>query len=278
MVRPESYRQAPTVQTVGQNAFNMWLALLDDVFPEDESPRIRAEMRQGTTGKTVAGKDFVKGDACQKDNVSPSLVSKEKGKSRLYGFIRVRAYPDTDKGKESAERFADKTRYDFEGELFVRVRRVYCRDLEEHRWTVWVKQVKEGDKDAPRKARRTKKIRKEGKLITKSTYGGGFQYGRDWGEFRGIAKKTVECPKCKAPVDEACVKDMDFYPRGDSLSNYDAKERRKIRTNPHKERVLKYLEENPSKDAGEQEYRESVKYTEYQQRRIDKESGQDGEV
>ena len=71
---------------------------------------------------------------------------------------------------------------------------------------------------------------------------------------------------------------MEFYERGDDLSNYTAEERRKIRTNPHKERVLKYLDENPSKDEGEEAYRESTKYTFNQQRKINREREEDGEV
>ena len=138
MVRPTEYVRK---ETVGEGAFKMWLALLEDIYPQDESPRYGSEYRMGTTGKTVGGQEFVKGDECQKDNVAPSLVSEEKGRERLYKFIRVRAYSDNDKGKDAATRFADKTREEFEGELNVKVRRVYCRDLGEYRWTVWVKQI-----------------------------------------------------------------------------------------------------------------------------------------
>lgn len=279
MVRPTEYIRK---ETVGEASFKMWLALLEDIYPQDESPRYGSEYRMGTTGKTVGGKDFVKGSECQKDNVAPSLVSEEKGRERLYKFIRVRAYSDDDKGKDAAERFADKTREEFEGELNVKVRRVYCRDLGEYRWTVWVKQV-ELDEDrnvkkyAPRRARRTVKKRQDGKLKTQIIDAGGFQFGREWGQFRGVAKRTVSCPKCQAPVDEPCVKDMEFYARGDNLENYTATQRRKIRTNPHKERVIKYLEENQTKDEVEQKYRKATLYTDLQQKRMMGEN-EDGEV
>lgn len=139
----------------------------------------------------------------------------------LKGFERIHMFADTPAGKREAQRKGEE--YKNEGEYFVRVRRVYCKDTNPagYRHTVWLK-------TRDKREQETGKLRepaRAGSHYGASSVGGG---GSGWFRYRNDAK-VVKCPKCDAPEGASCV--TKIYPDGK-------------RTNTHKARVFKWAEEN----------------------------------
>jgi len=165
---------------------------------------------------------------CQKDSVAPSIVKKG---APLDGMTRINAYPDTPKGKNAAHKKANALRDQFDGDLQVNARRVYCKDLGDYHWTVWAK-----EEDITRSG---------GSALAPRFKGEGEYNESTWKQVRGKSKNGVECPKCSAPKTVACVSDLNLYKPDITLEEVDEipKEvRRENRTNPHKERAEAYME------------------------------------
>jgi hypothetical protein len=139
----------------------------------------------------------------------------------LKGFERIHMFADTPAGKKKAKEKGDE--YRKEGEYFVRVRRVYCKDTNPagYRHTVWLKT----------RDKRELETGKERNPAGQGAHYGSASIGRGatgWFRYRNDAK-AVECPKCDAPEGANCV--TGIYPEGK-------------RTNTHKARVFKWAEEN----------------------------------
>ncbi len=130
-------------------------------------------------------------------------------------------FADTPAGKKEAQRKGEE--YKNEGEYFVRVRRVYCKDTNPagYRYTVWLKTRDKREQETGR----AREPARAGSHYGGAQYGGG---GSGWFRYRNDAK-SVECPKCDAPAGANCV--TEIYPEGK-------------RTNTHKARVFKWAEEN----------------------------------
>lgn len=259
-IRRKDVRTRSTPKTFGELRFEEWLYLLD-ISPEGEDgakQRARAlsekQFQEGKGFQTMAGSD------CQEDSLSPAV------RKRLNGYVRVNFYADNAGGKSRAKAAGDDIRREYEGELFVNVRRVYCKDRRVWGWSVWVKPT--GTKERLREYwvdDNGKMIKKRGTeertvIAPRTEKAGGFAEAtsRDWGKWRGAAKKKVACPKCDAPKDYPCVNDRGIaegiyinekgkpmtasqaskYKEGRGLS----KTVRNVRTNPHRERVTVYLE------------------------------------
>jgi len=192
-------------------------------FGEDQVQYLNAQALATEQGKQRPGD-------CTVEYVAPSF-----GK-RLSGYARMNSYSDTAAGKRAAEQKADKYRQGGEGELEVRVFRLKCRDTDETRWTVWVRPARGVA------ASRTARQARQGKF-GEATFGVGSTRSMrgGWEQYRGVAKKTTECPKCSAPPDSPCVKDLTFYPEGGDFSGLSGEDKKRLRTNPHKERVEAYL-------------------------------------
>lgn len=189
----------------------------------------------------------VGGDECQSDSVSKAAGGSP-AKERLKGYVRAAAYPNTTAGKKSADKKGVELARDFEGVLFVQVHNVYCQDIRSHQWTVWVKET--GDRDMLDEYW----VMEDGKLIKKRRYTqmariaprtkkkGGFQEAssRDWGTYRGEAKKKMTCPTCHAPPNFRCVNDPSIYGKGATVKSAEKisiKVLREKRTNAHRSRV-----------------------------------------
>lgn len=247
---------------LGELRFEEWLYILQ-LSPENETEgqkldtRVRAERqyREGTGKQTIGGAD------CQEDQLSPSV------RKALKGYVRVSFYADTPKGKSRATARGNKLRDEYEGELFVRVRRVYCKDSRQWGWSVWVKRTGVAERtqnviytDTEGKRQVRKETRLESVMAPRREKAGGFGTGtvRSWTAYRSQAKKKVSCPKCDAPKDYPCINDrgiergiyqVDGKPMtAKQAERYKAgrglvKEVRAVRTNPHRERVDKYLKE-----------------------------------
>ena len=121
--------------------------------------------------------------------------------------------------------------------------RLKCRDTGETRWTVWVRPAR------GIAASRTARQARQGKFATETFGVGSTRSSRgDWEQYRGVAKKTTECPKCAAQPDSPCVKDLTFYPEGGNFSELSGEDKKRLRTNPHKERVEAYLKTQVSEE------------------------------
>ena len=210
---------------VGDRMWRNWLEVAESVLDESQVNIYRL--------RAVPGSKWNKGvepevGACQKDNVAKSIV---KSGAPLSGMTRINAFPDTPKGKDKAHERANKLRDQFDGELQVNARRVYCQDLGDYYWTVWAK-----DFD----------ITRSGEPALAPRFKGEGEYNvQTWKQVRGKSKNGVECPKCSAPKTIACVSDLELYKEGITKAEVEeiSKETRKAkRTNPHKERAEAYME------------------------------------
>lgn len=259
-IRRKDLRTRTTPKTFGELRFEEWLYILD-ISPEGEDgakQRARAlseiQFQEGKGFQTMAGSD------CQEDSLSPAV------RKRLNGFVRVNFYADNAGGKSRATAAGNEIRKEYEGELFVNVRRVYCKDQRVWGWSVWVKPT--GTKERLREYwvdDDGKMIKKRGTedrtvIAPRSKKAGGFAEAtsREWGQYRGAAKKKVSCPKCDAPKNYPCVNDKGIKEgiyineKGKPMTEKEAnqyKEGRGLsitvrskRTNPHRERVTKFLE------------------------------------
>jgi hypothetical protein len=246
---------------LGELRFEEWLYILDlSEHQEQEGDKIKARAlaeRQYREGK---GKQRIGGADCQEDQLSPSV------QKALKGYIRVAFYADSPKGKSRAKARGKQLSDEYEGELFVRVRRVYCKDSRQWGWSVWVKRtgMREetysvfGMKDGVRTV--SQQTRMVSVMAPRKEAAGGFGSStvRSWTVYRSAAKKKVSCPKCDAPKDFPCVNDRGieegiYEENGKPMTAKQAqkykagrglvKEVRVRRTNPHRERVDKYLKE-----------------------------------
>lgn len=246
---------------LGELRFEEWLYILN-LSPEDEdgskiaaAAQAERQYREGTGKKRIGGAD------CQEDSLSDSV------RTRLRGYVRVGFYADNPKGKSTAKQRGKKLSDEYEGELFVQVRRVYCKDSRQWGWSVWVKRTgtREETYSVPTIDAEGNRVMREEKRLTsvlapRKEKAGGFGSGtvRSWTAYRPASKKKVSCPKCDAPKDYPCVNDrgieegiyeIDGKPMtAKQASRYKAgrglvKEVRVRRTNPHRERVNKYLKE-----------------------------------
>jgi hypothetical protein len=246
---------------LGELRFEEWLYILG-LSPEDEDGSKLAgaalaerQYRAGTGSKRIGGAD------CQEDQLSPSV------QKALKGYVRVGFYADNANGKSDAKKRGKKLSDEYEGELFVRVRRVYCKDSRQWGWSVWVKQTGTREETVSvfgvdQEGKRT--VRKETRLASvmapRKEKAGGFGTGtvRSWTAYRSAAKKKVSCPKCDAPKDFPCVNDRGieegiYEENGKPMTAKQAqkykagrglvKEVRVRRTNAHRQRVDKYLKE-----------------------------------
>lgn len=268
-IRSKGFKTRTTPKTFGELAFEEWLWLLDadseDFRQEGKvagiKARKRAEAEINYRDNLAGPKPKIGGSECQEEDLSESV-----GKA-LNGYIRTHFYADTPAGKSAANAKADEIRRNFEGEVFVRRRRVYCQDNREWGQSVWVKPT--GTKMRKRNYWATE----DGKMIMKTDEveqvviaprrekAGGFSEAssRNWGKWRGASKKKVSCPTCFAPKDYPCVNDRGIAEgiyineKGKPMSASQASQYkegrgmsltvRSKRTNAHRARVTKYLEE-----------------------------------
>lgn len=249
-------RQPP--KDLGELRFEEWLYILGLSPEEEDGKKVKARVlaeRQYREGK---GKQKIGGADCQEDQLSPSF------RKALGGYIRVSFYADTPAGKRRAQQKKKELAREYEGELNIRVYRVYCKDSRQWGWSVWVRQAAWMEKKYT-----TFSTDEEGNRVARvETYDSifkaprsGDEFGahgnvRSWTAYRSVAKKKVSCPKCDAPIDYPCVNERgveegiyeeDGKPMtAEQAEKYKAgrglvKEVRARRTNPHRERVDKYL-------------------------------------
>jgi hypothetical protein len=243
---------------LGELRFEEWLYILG-LSPEEEDDRkLKAAVMAEKQYRAGTGKKKIGGADCQEDQLSPSF------RKALGGYIRISFYADTPAGKRRAQQKKKQLAREYEGELNIRVYRVYCKDSRQWGWSVWVRQVAFMEKKYA-----TFSTDEEGNRVVRvETYDdtfkaprGGDEFGshgnvRSWTAYRSAAKKKVSCPKCDAPKDFPCVNDRgieegiyeeDGKPMtAEQAEKYKAgrglvKEVRVRRTNPHRERVDKYL-------------------------------------
>jgi hypothetical protein len=266
--------------TAGERDFEQWLEILGDTFgtyeeqrrqgyqlrtrpiidreknfqrdrPESGGP-VEGNPANYNAGQTTVG---VAGDECQADQGLPKSIRE----GRLKGYVRAAAFPDTPKGKKAATKYADKLGTDFEGSLYINVRKGFCRDSRQNIWGVWVKPTPEytvkGSKsvespDGQKVMLTAPHKNKRGGRTTGDS--------RQWTEYRGKAKKSVRCPKCEAPKDFPCINDRgieagvymkDNKPIPTETANETMRtsrgfieEIRSVRTNAHRERVDAYFD------------------------------------
>jgi len=203
-------------------------------------------------GQTTVG---IAGDECQSEEGLPKSIRE----GRLKGYVRAAAFPDTPKGKKAATKYADKLGTDFEGSLYINVRKGFCRDSRQNIWGVWVKPTPEYTVTGS-KSIETPDGQKMVLTAPHKNKRGGRTTGdsRQWTEYRGKAKKSVRCPKCEAPKDFPCVNDKGieegiYVKDGKPIPTKTADETmrtgrgfveeiRSVRTNAHRERVDAYFE------------------------------------
>ena len=209
---------------VGDRMWRSWIDVAERVLDESQ---VRIYRMRATSPETW-GQGGVETGECQKDNVAPSIV---KPGAPLADMTRINAYPDTPKGKDSAHNKANELRDQFDGDLQVNARRVYCKDLGDYYWTVWAKE---------------ENIIRSGERALAPRFKGEGEYNDAmWKQVRGKAKKTIDCPKCHAPATVPCVSDLELYKEGITKEEVEEipKDLRKAkRTNPHKERAEAYME------------------------------------
>tara|TARA_R100001163_G_scaffold56556_1_gene44295 strand:+ start:5721 stop:6800 length:1080 start_codon:yes stop_codon:yes gene_type:complete len=265
--------------TAGERDFEEWLEILGNTFGTYEEQRrqgyrlrtrdvvdrelnfkrdrpaeggsVEGNPANYNVGQTTVG---IAGDECQADQGLPKSIRE----GRLKGYVRAAAFPDTPKGKKAATNYADKLGTDFEGSLYINVRRGYCRDSRQNIWGVWVKPTPEYTVTG---SRSEEKPDGEKMILTAphKNKRGGRTTGdsRAWTEYRGKAKKAVRCPKCEAPKDFPCVNDKGiaegvYMKDGKPIPTETANETlrtsrgfvdeiRSVRTNAHRERVDAYF-------------------------------------
>ena len=141
---------------------------------------------------------------------------------RMRGYIRVGKHPPTNAGKRHAQRQEAEIRKNAEGEIHVRVVKVYCHDTEEkgNYWTVWVKKADPDERTGMEYSYGRTEV--QGELWKEPT-----TTGRAWMKDRTAAKEAVDCPKCNAPAGAQCT----TQPNGEG-----------DKTNPHKARVFAYYD------------------------------------
>lgn len=262
-IRRKDVRTRSTPKTFGELRFEDWLWILDRTGEDGDGTYSNKVTGRATTEKQYqkgTGKQTIAGSDCQTDSLNDTAAG------RLNGYVRTNFYADNKGGKASATTEGDMIRREYEGEVFVQVRRVYCKDSRRWGWSVWVKPTG----TAPRKNNYW--VDEEGKMtrkteIVESTViaprrarAGGFSEAssREWGKWRGAAKKQVKCTKCFAPKNYPCVNDIGIEKgiylndKGKPMSPAQASELkegrgmnaevRKLRTNAHRVRVELYLE------------------------------------
>lgn len=145
----------------------------------------------------------VKPGECTVEYVAPTHAK------RLEGFVRMNAYEDTPRGKSRAHSRANKYREafaDLGGEFGIQVRRVYCKDIGEQKWTVWVGfdpnrgAIGEDGRIIRRQAQTRVRGRKDRR--TKKDKTGAFETA------------PVSCPTCGAEAGKPCT-----YTRGSNVGD-----------------------------------------------------------
>tara|TARA_R100000805_G_C3611463_1_gene112108 strand:+ start:195 stop:1409 length:1215 start_codon:yes stop_codon:yes gene_type:complete len=225
-------------------------------FVFGEKARIRAREKRGGDPTNAQGQKVPLGTECQSEEGLPPSISK----GRLRGYVRYKFFPMDKKDPKSvaeaqrlAEISADDLSDESEGDLYIQVRQTYCKDLRQHGYGVWVKRtefferksIKQASlRQAPSRGRKKTQRRLKGEKPLRSTFGQGGEV-RGWTEYRGEARKNVDCPKCYAPKGFPCVTfekaDVVIYKPEMDESEIDMMEVRRFRTNEHRERVDAYL-------------------------------------
>jgi len=260
--------------TSGEYDFGVLLDTLGDVFGtyeenvEDnygktkdfvfgEKARMRARDKRDGDPAGADGQKMPLGTECQTEEGLPPSISK----GRLKGYVRYKFFPMDNKDPKSvnearrlAEISADDLSDESEGDLYIQVRKTYCKDLKQHGYGVWVKKTEwferksidnqESMRQAPSRGRQKTERRLKGEKPLRSTFGQGGEV-RGWTEYRGEARKNVACPKCYAPKGFACITfekaDVVVYKPDMKPEDVDMMEVRRFRTNEHRERVDAYL-------------------------------------
>lgn len=276
-LRPAFMRLEP--YTAGERDFEEWLQILGDTFGTYEEQRrqgyqlrtrpivdrelnfqrdrvdgkgpVEGNPANYNAGQTTVG---IAGDECQADEGLPESIRE----GRLKGYVRAAAFPDTPKGKKAATKYADKLGTDFEGSLYIEVRRSFCRDSRQNIWGVWVKPTPEYTIKGSKTVERPDGTKMVLTAPHKNKRGGrSTGDSREWTEYRGKAKKAVRCPKCEAPKDFPCINDKGieagvYMENGKPIAPKKADETmrtsrgfveeiRSVRTNAHRERVDAYF-------------------------------------
>lgn len=262
-IRRKDVRTRSTPKTFGELKFEDWLWILDRTGGDGDGTFSNKATGRATTEKQYqkgTGKQTIAGSDCQTDSLNDTAAT------RLNGFVRTNFYKDSPSGKSSANTEADQIRIEYEGEVNVQVRRVYCKDKKKWGWSIWVKPtgtaIRKRDYWADEDGKMTRKTRmvEEQIIAPRKAKAGGFSEAssRDWGKWRGAAKKNVKCDKCFAPKNYPCVNDTGIEKgiyindKGKPMSPAQASELkegrgmnaevRRLRTNAHRVRVETYLE------------------------------------
>lgn len=244
----------------GELRFEEWLYILQ-LSPEGDDGS-KAEKRAVTERQYFEGtsKQKIGGADCQTDDLNDTAAS------RLNGYIRTNFYSDDAGGKTRAKKRKAQLAQEYEGELNIQVRRVYCKDSRQWGWSVWVRptgtRIEKFDYYADEDGKMVKKRGEREAVIQapRSVETGGFGSStvRSWTAYRPTSKKKVSCPKCFAPKGYPCVNDKGieqeiYIENGKPMTANQASKYkegrglsitvRSVRTNPHRQRVDKYLEE-----------------------------------
>ena len=180
------------------------------------------------------------------DNVGVAEAYKKQLGPNWRTYKRVALFSPTTKGHQAAKKYASEIKYEtYTGEMgenamvtewaenrSVKVLKVYCRDTDPkgNYWTVWVgfrsRESYFGTDEIPRGTEGTQHMTYQYRSGLRRPGQRSYHSG-ETGKF-----KTVQCPKCEAPVGESCR--TETYPAG------------KV-TNPHSARRKKYFEEQSEK-------------------------------
>lgn len=259
-IRGTSVRLRSTPKTFGELRFEDWLWILDRSPENEDDSKTKARALSEKQYQAGTGKQTIAGSDCQTDSLNDTTAR------TLNGYIRTNFYADNASGKKSAKAKGDEIRREYEGEVFVRVYRVYCKDSRRWGWSVWVKptgtkeRVRNYWADVDGKMTKIRGTEEMTVIAPRSEKAGGFSEAssRDWTKWRGASKKKVACPKCFAPKDYPCINDKGIESgiyindKGEPMTPSQASalkagrgmnaEVRAVRTNAHRERVTLYLE------------------------------------
>ena len=171
-------------------------------------------------------------------------------------YQRVALFSPTGWGHNAAKKYAEEIKYETyggeEGENLmvtdsaehrsVKVLKIYCRDTDPKGmyWTVWVgirrREGYFGTDEIPKGTEGTQNIT--------YAYRSGLRESGQRSYHSGMTKKykSVECPKCEAPVGQNCTKSRQ-YPEAIRMLEAGELTRAQAFGNPHAERRKKYREE-----------------------------------
>jgi len=165
-----------------------WIATVERLAPYlagDRPDSFFSQTMLGARSDTTT----VKPAECTSAYVAPSYAR------RLNGYVRMNAYADTSEGRRKAHKRSEEYRAAGEGAVFVKVFRLFCRDIDEYKWTVWVKVdedrgVVKGRRFAPSATKVTANIRGRRKKPPVDFFG-------------------VACPKCDQPKGARCISTLE---------------------------------------------------------------------